>query len=359
MSKKRSSHYRSRFNWWTYIGEFLLFGLLGMLPSVLFGGFKFIMLPQTKQFVIWYLLYWIFVTAAFASITAFQKYRSFDKPMNQLSLAAAKVAQGDFTVYLPPVHREGHQDYVDGMFENFNRMVEELGSIETLKSDFISDVSHEIKTPLAVIQNYITALQEPNLSQERRQKYMDTIIHSTQRLTEMVGNILKLNKLENQKIKPQATTYRLSRQLSDCILQYEQLLDKKEINVNVVLEERTMLTADESIAELVWNNLLANAVKFSKQGGTINVKQTTDDEKIVVAISDNGSGMSEETAKHLFDKFYQGDTSHVTEGNGLGMALVKNAVSILGGSVDVKSTLGVGTTFLVKLPQHSSNLTSE
>jgi signal transduction histidine kinase len=330
-----------------------------MLPSVLFGGFKFVMLPETKQFIIWYLLYWIFVTAAFAGVTAFQKYRSFDKPMNQLSQAAAKVAQGDFTVYLPPVHREGHQDYVDGMFEDFNQMVEELASIETLKSDFISDVSHEIKTPLAVIQNYITALQEPNLPQERRQQYMETIVHSTQRMTELVGNILKLNKLENQKIRPQATTYRLSRQLSDCVLQYEQLLDAKEITVNVAFEERTMVTADESIAELVWNNLLANAVKFSNQGGTIKVQQTTKNDQIVVAISDNGSGMSEETAKHLFDKFYQGDTSHVTEGNGLGMALVKNAVTILGGSVVVESSLGIGTTFTVRLPQAKENITSE
>lgn len=229
-------------------------------------------------------------------------------------------------------------------------MVEELSSIETLKSDFISDVSHEIKTPLAVIQNYITALQNPGLPEEKKISYMDTIFKSTQRLTELVSNILKLNKLENQRIQPKTREYNLSRQLGECILQYENLFEQKEIEVEVELEEQTMLDADESIVELIWNNLLSNALKFTEQGGTIAVRQTTEENRIVVCIADNGCGMDEKTKMHLFDKFYQGDTSHSVEGNGLGMALAKKAVDMFHGEITVESEPGKGTQFTVSLP---------
>ena len=346
----------SYFNWWSYCGALLLLGALGVLPTMMFGGLEFLRLPQTRQYVFWYILYWIGVTAVFALITAIQKYRSFDRPMGQLSEAAERVSKGDFSVYLKPVHRVGKKDYVDYMFEDFNRMVEELASIETLKNDFISDVSHEIKTPLAVIQNYITALQEQELTEERRQDYLQTIFASAQKLTELVSNILKLNKLENQLIKPQARSYTLSRQLAECILQYETLLEEKQIEVEAELEEGICLTADESIAELCWNNLLSNALKFTENGGKIRVIQTSDDSHIRVKVQDTGCGMDEKTKKHLFDKFYQGDTSHAMEGNGLGMALVRKAVEILGGTIQVESELGKGTAFTVALPRQTDTL---
>lgn len=352
MSRGKLFHGRksSYFNWGTCIGTFVLFGVVGLLPTLMFGGPKLLMLPETKKYVVWYLLYWIGVTAAFSGITAYQKYVSFDKPMNELSEAASKVAKGDFSVYLKPVHRPGKKDYIDYLFEDFNRMVEELSSIETLKSDFISDVSHEIKTPLAVIQNYITALQNPKLPEEKKVSYMNTIFKSTQRLTELVSNILKLNKLENQRIQPKTKEYNLSRQLGECILQYENLFEQKQIEVEVEMEEQTMLNADESIVELIWNNLLSNALKFTGQGGTITVRQTTEDNRIVVRIADNGCGMDEKTRMHLFDKFYQGDTSHSVEGNGLGMALAKKAVDMFHGDIMVESEPGKGTQFTVSLP---------
>lgn len=345
--KKRKVSY---FNWWSYCGALILLGIFGVLPSVMFGGLDFLKLPETRQFVLWYILYWIGVTAVFSLITAWQKYASFDRPMNELSEAAERVAKGDFSVCLKSVHRLGKKDYVDYMFEDFNRMVEELASIETLKNDFISDVSHEIKTPLAVIQNYITALQELDLPDEKKKDYMDTIFVSAQKLTELVSNILKLNKLENQVIVPKAKPYNLRRQLCECVLQFEPLLDKKQIEVETYIQEGIIVEADESIAELVWNNLLSNALKFTEPGGVIRIIQTSDEGQIEVKIQDTGCGMDEATRKHLFDKFYQGDTSHSTEGNGLGMALVKKAMEVLQGTIEVESEIGKGTTFTVALP---------
>lgn len=345
--KKRKVSY---FNWWSYCGALILLGIFGVLPSVMFGGLDFLKLPETRQFVLWYILYWIGVTAVFSLITAWQKYVSFDRPMNELSEAAERVAKGDFSVYLKPVHRFGKKDYVDYMFEDFNRMVEELASIETLKNDFISDVSHEIKTPLAVIQNYITALQELDLPDEKKKDYMDTIFVSAQKLTELVSNILKLNKLENQVIVPKAKSYNLRRQLCECVLQFEPLLGKKQIEVETYIQEGIMVEADESIAELIWNNLLSNALKFTELGGVIRIMQTSAEGQIEVKIQDTGCGMDEATRKHLFDKFYQGDTSHSTEGNGLGMALVKKAMEVLQGTIEVESEVGKGTTFTVTLP---------
>lgn len=349
MKKRRISY----FNWWSYCGALLLLGVLGVLPTMMFGGVEFLRLPETRQYAFWYVLYWIGVTTLFTLVTALQKYRAFDRPMGQLSEAAERVSRGDFSVYLKPVHGAGKKDYVDYMFEDFNRMVEELASIETLKNDFISDVSHEIKTPLAVIQNYITALQELDLPDEKKKDYMDTIFVSAQKLTELVSNILKLNKLENQVIVPKAKSYNLRRQLCECVLQFEPLLDKKQIEVETYIQEGIIVEADESIAELVWNNLLSNALKFTEPGGTIQIIQTSDEKQIEVKIQDTGCGMDETTRKHLFDKFYQGDTSHSTEGNGLGMALVKKAMEVLQGTIEVESEIGKGTTFTVTLPFQS------
>ena len=234
------------------------------------------------------------------------------------------------------------------MILDLNTMIGELGSIETLKTDFISNVSHEMKTPLSVIKNYSELLQ---LEEDgaKRAEYAAIIEEAAGKMSDLITNILRLNKLEHQKIVPRAQTYDLSRQLSDCIISFENALEKKEIELVVEIEDRVAVTADESLLELVWNNLLSNAVKFTEAGGTILVRERTDGSVISVEVADTGCGMDAGSIQRIFDKFYQGDTSHSVQGNGLGLALVKRIIDIAGGEIRVESTPGEGSTFIVRL----------
>lgn len=300
--------------------------------------------------------YWAIVSFIFCLLVCYQRYKGFDLPMRKMSEAAKEVAGGDFSVYLDPLHHSNKKDYIDVMFEDFNKMVEELNTIETLKSDFIANVSHEIKTPLSVIQSYAMALQKENLTHEKRMEYTETIISASQKLTTLITNILKLNKLENQEIQMKGEPYDLCRQLCDCILSFEELWEKKHLEIIVDIEDRAIIEADESMLEIVWNNLLSNAIKFSEEKGTITISQTTEEESIFVTIKDTGCGMNEATMQKMFDKFYQGDTSHSTQGNGLGLALSMKVLERIKGNIQVKSEVGVGTTITVILPIHQNTI---
>lgn len=293
--------------------------------------------------------YWAIVSGIFILLTHSQTRKKFDAPLKKLSAAAKQVAGGDFSIYVEPLHTPDKYDYIDVMFEDFNRMVEELGTIETLKNDFIANVSHEIKAPLSVIQSYASALKKETLAQSERVEYADAIVTATKNLAALVTNILKLNKLENQEISPLPAPYDLCRQLSECALNYEQAWEEKGIHFSAELEDRSMIEADASMLEIAWNNLLANAIKFTPAGGAITLHQTSDAESVTVTISDTGCGMDANTMKHIFDKFYQGDTSHSSEGNGLGLALSKRVVELAGGTIGVKSELGKGSVFTVNL----------
>ncbi len=292
--------------------------------------------------------YWAVVTLIFCLITARQRFNNYERPMRILSKASKKVAEGVYSIRLSPLRKDGKKDYVDVMFEDFNKMVEELGSTEMMKNDFIANVSHEIKTPLSVIQSYAMAMQNENINPETRKEYTDTIITASQKLSALVTNILKLNKLENQEIPALARTYDLSRQLSECALTFEELWEEKNIIFEADIEDRAIIYADESMLEIVWNNLLSNAIKFTEPGGNIKLTQTSDEDMVTVILEDSGCGMNNETVKHIFDKFYQGDTSHSKAGNGLGLALSKKVIELIGGHISVDSTPGVGTTFTVK-----------
>ena len=295
-------------------------------------------------------VYWALVAVALTLYARWQIKKTYEEPMHRLAKATAKVAQGDFSVYVPPFHTADRLDYLDVMILDFNKMVAELGSIETLKTDFFSNVSHEIKTPLAVIQNTAQLLQEESLSPEQRAEYVDSIERYARRLSDLIANILKLNKLEKQTIQPKPEPYDLCAQLVDCALLFESRWEEKEIAFEAEMEDQAMIEADASLLELVWNNLLSNAVKFTEPGGTVTLRQSSSPQEVEVSVSDTGCGMSEETMKHIFDKFYQGDTSHSTEGNGLGLALVLRILRMVGGSISVSSKVGEGSTFLVRLP---------
>ena len=293
--------------------------------------------------------YWVAMAVVAAIIIHQVSCAKYDKPMRRLSRAMRAVAQGDFTVSVQPVHKRNKFDYMDLMFEDFNSMVHELSSIETMKDDFIANVSHEIKTPLAVIRGYASALQRGNLSEEEQREYAATIASASESLSVLISNILRLNKLENQEIVPNAAPYDLTRQLSDCALAHEEQWERKHIDFDAQLEERVMILADESMLEIVFNNLIANAIKFTEPGGRIVLRQKKAGGDVVVTVSDTGCGMDEETVKHIFDKFYQGDSSHSREGNGLGLALVKRVLDISGGSIAVRSAPGEGSEFIVRL----------
>ncbi|MCM1467324.1 MAG: HAMP domain-containing histidine kinase [Alistipes sp.] len=296
------------------------------------------------------IVYWG-VIALGLTLYARRKIRDvYEKPMHELAEATAKVARGDFSVYVPTINTADKMDYLDVMIMDFNKMVEELGSIETLKTDFVSNVSHEMKTPVAVIKNYGELLQKDGLPEELRKDYAASIEGAAVRLSDLITNILKLNKLENQRIVLETQIYDVCRQLCDSVLQFEEAWDEKEIELETELEDSAMIAADANLLELVWNNLLSNAIKFTPPKGKVTVSQSSDEEYVRVSISDTGCGMSKECMNHIFDKFYQGDTSHAKEGNGLGLALVKRVLELMDGDVQVFSREGEGSRFIVTLP---------
>lgn len=296
------------------------------------------------------LLYWLAAAAAITLHVKGRMKKTYEIPLQQISDATRKIAQGDFSVYIPPTHTMDKRDYLDMMIMDINKMVEELGSIETLKTDFVSNVSHEMKTPIAVIKNSAQLLMLEQVPEDEKREYAKNIDSAAGRLSDLITNILKLNKLDHQRIVPEIEAYDICRQLCDCVLQFEEKWDEKGIDLEVELEDKAMVQADASLLELVWNNLLSNAVKFTEPGGRISVCQASDELGVQVSISDTGCGMSGECMKHIFDKFYQGDTSHSGEGNGLGLALVKRVLELMDGDIQVISKEGEGSTFTVTLP---------
>ncbi|MGL6198879.1 MAG: ATP-binding protein [Lachnospiraceae bacterium] len=296
------------------------------------------------------MIYWGMVAVGLTLYSRRIIRNTYEEPVYKLAEAARQVAGGDFSVYVPTIHTSDKRDYLDVMILDFNKMVEELGSIETLKTDFISNVSHEMKTPISIIKNYAELLQKGHISEGQQKEYAKAIETASVRLSDLISNILKLNKLENQGIVSENKGYDVCRQLCECILQFEEVWEEKEIELETDLEDEAMVFADDSLLELVWNNLISNAMKFTKPGGTVTIRQISDKEYIRVSVTDTGCGMSEDCMKHIFDKFYQGDTSHSNEGNGLGLALVKRVLELMNGDIDVSSEEGVGSTFTVALP---------
>lgn len=271
------------------------------------------------------------------------------RPVHQLSEAAKRMTQGDFSIYLASRRKDGKKDEFEVLFEDFNLMVQELASTELLKKDFISNVSHEMKTPLSIIQNYATILQSDGLTEKERREYLEKIGDATRRMSILITNILQMNRLENQKILANAKPFNLSEQLSRCVLGFEELWEEKNINIEVEMDQSIVICNDEELLDIVWNNLLSNALKFTENGGTIRIVVEKFDKLAVVTVEDTGCGIETHSINHIFDKFYQADSSHATMGNGLGLALVKQIIVLLRGEIRVDSTPGIGSAFSVYL----------
>ncbi len=291
----------------------------------------------------------VFLSLVCTIIDGVRRKLTIDRPVRRIVAAAGQIAKGNYSVRIPRLNTLIKADGLDEIIECYNKMAEELSGIETLQTDFIANVSHELKTPLSVIQNYGTLLQQPDLSEEDRIRYAKSVSNASSRLADLITNILKLNKLENQQIYLAEQEYELNEQICECLLQFEPVWEEKEIEIETALDENIKIHADPELLSLVWNNLFSNAFKFTEKGGKVSVSLRSEDDTAIATVSDTGCGITPEVGKHIFDKFYQGDTSHATQGNGLGLALVKRVVDIVQGEIAVESAPGEGSTFTVKI----------
>lgn len=276
-------------------------------------------------------------------------------PVSELSNAINQVANGDYSVRLDTGRCKAKGELYDVMMD-FNYMVQELASTEMLHSDFISNVSHEFKTPLATITGYATLLQDDSLTPDERNEYIGTIIQSAKELSHMTGNILQLSHLENQIIISDQEYFRLDEQIRQIILRLEPLWSEKNLVLTPELDTITWYGNQELTAH-IWKNLLDNAIKFTPQGGEILITACQDAEWVIVTVEDSGPGMTSEVQTHIFDKFYQGDTSHKKKGNGLGLALVRRIVTLYNGRIEVESQPNLGSSFKIYLPFFASGQT--
>lgn len=269
--------------------------------------------------------------------------KQFFDPIKKLRKAMGRVADGDFSVQ---VNDKTSSKEIAEIYSGFNLMTHELASTEILQTDFVSNVSHEFKTPINAIEGYTTLLQGCENLDAEQQQYVEKILFNTQRLSTLVGNILLLSKIENQSIQTHQTAFRLDEQIRQSIVTLEPAWTAKEIEFDVDLE-RMEFVGSETLLQHVWSNLIGNAIKFSPQGGSVRMRLFKDEDRTVFIVEDNGPGLSEEAQKHLFDKFYQADSSHKEEGNGLGLTLVKRILLIAGGEILAENIPEGGCRFTV------------
>ena len=264
--------------------------------------------------------------------------------MVKLSAASKEVAKGNYSIR---VEDSSRMEEVQTTFRNFNAMIKQLDSISTLSNDFAANVSHEFKTPLTAVEGYAMLLQDPTLTEKERQEYIEQILSNVHRLTELVGNILLLSKIENKGLADAYSQFPLDEQIRQAVLQLEPEWEKKEIEFDIELE-RIEYTGNEVLLMHVWNNLIGNAIKFDPQGGMVRIRLWKNDERILCTVEDNGPGIKPGDEAHIFDRFFQSDSSHKEEGNGLGLALVKQIVKAEGGQVTV-ANMEKGCRFTIQL----------
>jgi len=287
----------------------------------------------------------LIISVVVGTVVSFMISRVPLKPLRRVIDAINRLAAGDFSVRL---NLSGVSSFND-LSTSFNRMAEELGSIEMLRSDFVDSFSHEFKTPIVSIKGFAEELKHDDISPEQRQEYLDIIIHESSRLAQLATNVLNLSRVEKQAILASRTSFDLTEQVRRCVLLFESKWEERGLNLTVELDE-VMLEGDEELLSQVWLNLIDNAVKFTPEGGNVDIRLRQRENTAEFVIRDDGYGISEEVQRHIFDKFYQGDPSHSAAGNGLGLSIAMRGVTLHGGNLNCRSEEGAGTEFTVELP---------
>lgn len=343
MNKKLHSKLWLYFTAIIFATTFAVFFLITVMWFALFQLNLIQIAPEARHIPIVMLL---FGSILLGTIIALFVGELMIRPIQNMSDAFDELSKGNFSVKIPTDEKVAE---IREMAQHFNAMTYDLSHMETLRSDFVANVSHEFKTPIAAIEGYATLLQNPGLTQEKHDHYVEIILDNSRRLSHLSTNILALSKLENQKLIVDNREFRLDEQIRRVLLLLEGKWSAKNIEFDMDLPKQ-MYYGSEALLSQVWSNLLDNAIKHSPAGGVIHVTIEKGDNKITVSIIDHGDGMTEEIQKHIFEKFYQGDNSRKAEGNGLGLALVKRIVELCQGTITVRSTPGDGAAFSVTLP---------
>lgn len=346
---KTNTHHRTRtvYSRITLIVVLGLFLLLTISSSITFGLSTLIAkwIRVDEDNVLVYGIIVMAMSVLFGMALSFAYSAVMIKASKPYIQALQKIAECDFSVRI-----EDTSVFANfGIAQNFNNMAEQLQSVETLRENFISDFSHEFKTPIVSIAGFAKLLKDPTLTAEQRNEYLDIIIDESDRLVGLSESVLLLNRLDSQVIVKEK--YCLDEQVRQCVLAFDRQMREKDINVELNLEEINIFS-NPKLLQQVWINLLSNAVKFTPKNGTITIGCVKEDGKIAVSVKDDGCGMSAEVMTNIFNKFYQGDKSHTTPGNGLGLSIVKKIVEILGGSITVASEVGKGSAFTILLDGH-------
>lgn len=334
---------RMRVYYWLIVFIIVLFSFVGVLCLM----FVLEKLEVISDLSLLTLLSLLSVSTVLCGLMSYFVGRRILTPMVKLSAASKEVARGNYDVVITDSSK---MEEVQTIFRNFNAMVRQLDSIAALSNDFVANVSHEFKTPLTAVEGYAMLLQDPTLTDAERSEYLDKILYNTHRLTSLVGNILMLSKIESKQLADQYSTFRLDEQIRQAVVLLEPQWSQKHISFDAELDEIS-IHASEGLLSHVWSNLIGNAIKFSPEGGKIELHLLCQKECVVFTVRDYGCGMSESVQERIFEKFFQGDPSHKANGHGLGLPMVKRIVELSEGVIEVESEEGKGTIFRVILPK--------
>jgi len=326
------------------------FFIIGITPLILYSlssiGIHLGLLPRSGDGPLVPILVLILISISIANGISFVVGKKVLNPISAISHAMTEVAKGNFNVRL---NYNGRVGEINEMWKNFNAMVHDLGNIETLRNDFVVTVSHEYKTPLASIEGYAAILQNPELTREEISEYAQKITESTKQLAKLSSNILMLSNLENREIITEKTRFRLDEQIRQSVLLLEPAWENKKLNLSIDLEHAVFYGNEELLMQ-VWLNVIGNAIKFTPKNGEITIALKETPGFFTVTVKDTGIGIPADVQKYIFDKFYQADHSGYTDGNGLGLSLVRRIIDLCRGRIQVKSEPGQGTAFLIELP---------